>query len=137
MKIVPCCPPYNPHLETQIRSPTIFDHIAQDCSHLHCYLARNVLCLFCLPAPAQSIAMTAACAFFLNAQRSVFVHNVHAVLHLDLGVALDLFVTAALLSFTRNYTQMYGVRLSRPISTSMTGSATYITGFRLPARWLS
>ncbi|PNE55903.1 hypothetical protein A8H39_08595 [Paraburkholderia fungorum] len=24
MKIVPCCPSCNPHLETQIRSPTIF-----------------------------------------------------------------------------------------------------------------
>jgi hypothetical protein len=42
--------------------------------------------------------------FFLNAQRSVLVHNVHAVLHLDMRVALDLFVTAALLSFTTNYT---------------------------------
>ena len=64
MKIVPCCPPYNPHLETQIRSPTIFDRIAQDCSHPHCYLAQNVLCLFCFPALARSITMTAACAFF-------------------------------------------------------------------------
>jgi hypothetical protein len=50
------------------------------------------------------------CAFFHNAQRSVFVHKVPLVLHVGLSVTRDLFVTAPPLSFTTNYTQAYGVR---------------------------
>jgi len=103
MKIVPCCPPYNPHLETQIRSPTIF---RPDCPHrseLHCCDARNVPCT----GQYKSFALAAVCAhtsherkchassaparfstaFPLNARHAVSVYTGDGMLHVRFACA--------------------------------------------------
>lgn len=115
MKIVPCCPPYNPHLETQIRSPTIFDRIAQECSYLHVY-----------PPDLSALFSTTRSQAFSCTRY----HSCYMLACQSRAICSSLRGRFRSPQVTRKRTVSDA---SRAISTSMTWSATYITGFRLPA----
>jgi hypothetical protein len=105
MKIVPWCPPHIPHLETQIRSPTIF---RPDHSDLRC----NVCC-FVAAGYAKHPYMTSVRAYLRCAARSAqslpavrfstaFLHNARAVDFDDIGQRV-LHLAARLLSACAAY----------------------------------